>query len=134
MPAGRRGSSPSVSMTWTPPLAPRPRNERSESGGAAYSSRRKNRESAADIHVKTKTRRNNNNRSFFERFIRTVHPFFFVFCLSVLAFERVSFLPYKGTGRFPAGVLIQRKEATFCQQREYFLVYDPASPKFSRLI
>lgn len=44
-----------------------------------------------------------------------------------LLFESLSFLLIQGSARILAGGLTQRKEATFCQQRGYFLVYGPAT-------
>ena len=41
-----------------------------------------------------------------------------------LLFESFSFLLIQGSARILAGGLTQRKEATFCQQRGYFLVID----------
>lgn len=72
------------------------------------------------LYAKGKTRRNNNNRSFMkDPFAPYIHLF--------LLFESLSFLLIQGSARILAGGLTQRKEATFCQQRGYFLVYGPAT-------
>lgn len=44
-----------------------------------------------------------------------------------LLFESLSFLLIQGSAQILAGGLTQRKEATFCQQRGYFLVHGPAT-------
>lgn len=50
-----------------------------------------------------------------------------------LLFESLSFLLIQGSARILAGGLTQRKEATFCQQRGYFLVYGPATPPIPQI-
>ena len=74
-----------------------------------------------------RTRRNNKNNVIeaFERFIRTVHPFFLL-----TIFERVLFLLIQGsTGLWPTFLITtKRGYFVFCQQRGSFLVYGPAGP------
>lgn len=78
------------------------------------------------LYAKGKTRRNNNNRSFMkDPFAPYIHLF--------LLFESLSFLLIQGSARILAGGLTQRKEATFCQQRGYFLVYGPATLRISQI-
>lgn len=78
------------------------------------------------LYAKGKTRRNNNNRSFMkDPFAPYIHLF--------LLFESLSFLLIQGSARILAGGLTQRKEATFCQQRGYFLVYGPATPPIPQI-
>lgn len=50
-----------------------------------------------------------------------------------LLFESLSFLLIQGSARILAGGLTQRKEATFCQQRGYFLVHGPATLPISQI-
>lgn len=77
-------------------------------------------------YAKGKTRRNNNNRSFMkDPFAPYIHLF--------LLFESLSFLLIQGSARILAGGLTQRKEATFCQQRGYFLVHGPAIPPIPQI-
>jgi len=81
-----------------------------------------------DISIRKRKNSTEQQSKLHERSIR-IRTFIFFCFLKVCRFCLL-----QGSARILAGGLTQRKEATFCQQRGYFLVYGPATPPIPQIL